>query len=399
MEEIFKKLKVDFQFLTGYDYKGLVASIGAGFASRLSEFNSKLDFIKKQAFIATADKDYLYLHSGKMLSPKPPETAKGIVVFYGEEFVLVNSGTEIKDDNGSFRTLADATISKIILNGSVSVANGIAIFVYQAHEITNCKGEVNGVQKDITVIDSDTLQFEAGLLQDGETVQIITRHTATVQVTAVDSGIKGNRELNDVLKTKTTIENVDKEVGVILIAGGKDEESVEDYRKRVEEFIRNPQSPFNDNNIEYTLLNGIGTLKYVWVKSVLEGTVQIIALNENMSLTQNEISTIVDKTKSIAPAQMDITAITATVPTVTGVQVVIQYLSPTSDGLKSAVEKNIEYIYNTDMYEKGISVSQLEATIYKTTNGAEQVDSFTLVSGETAPTDNVFWKYTGTTFQ
>jgi len=304
MEEIFNKLKVDFQFLTGYNYKGLVASIGAGFATRLSEFNSKLRFIEKQAFVATADKDYLYLHSGAMLPPKPPETAKGFVVFYGEENATVLAGTEIKDSNGSFKTLSDATITKTILNGTVSVINGIAIFVYPSHEITNCKGYVNGVQKDITVIDGNTLQFEAGVLQDGEAVQVTTRHTETVNVVSEESGIKGNRSLNDVLKTTTTIENIDKEVGVILITGGKDAEDAEEYRRRVQDYLKNPQSPFNKNNIRYTLINRIKTLKYVWIKSDTDGTVRVVALNENMSLTQDPYAVDNSTTKSIAPAQI-----------------------------------------------------------------------------------------------
>jgi len=192
---------------------------------------------------------------------------------------------------------------------------------------------------------------------------------------------------------------VNKDLGVILIDGGKDEESVEDYRKRVEFFIINPQSPFNDNNIKYINMENIKTLKYIWVESPIEGTIKAVALNESFGLTSQEQTDIIQYTKSIAPAQMDITAITVALPTVTDIQVVISSLSPASDGLKTEVEKNIRYLYEVDMYEKGISASQLEAVIYKTTNGAEQVDSFTLVSGSTVVTSGTFWKYTGTTFQ
>lgn len=399
MNNIFEKLKVDFQYITGYIYKGLIASLGAGFASRLAEFQSKLSFIEKQAFISTADKEYLYLKAGRMLPPLPPETAEGFVVFYGENGAVVPQGIELKDDNGTFKTLTEAEISTTTLNGTVSVADGIAVMVYISHEITNCSGEVNEVPKDITVVDVDTLQFEAGNLVNGQAVTVTTRHTAIVPIIADESGIASNRELNDILKTKVTVENVDKEVGIILVAGGKDEEGVEEYRTRVEDYMTNPQSPFNDNNIKYVNLNSIKTLKYVWVESPIEGEVKVVSLNQNFGLTAEEQESIMTATKSIAPAQMDKTAITVALPTVADIQVVIQDLSPASDGLKSAVEKNIKYIYEVDMYEKGISSSLLEATIYKTTNGAEQVESFTLVSGQTAPTDDTFWKYTGTTFQ
>ena len=399
MNEILNKLKVDFQYLTGFVYKGMIASIGAGFASRLAEFASKLSFIERNAFISTADKEYLYLQTGNLLPPNGAETAEGYAVFYGDSGAVIPQGTQLKDDNGTFVTLSEAVISTTTLSGNVTVEDGIATLIYPAHEITNCEGIVNGVSTDITVIDTSTIQFKAGYLVDGEAVVVKTKNTATVPIVAEDSGSIGNRDLNDVLKLKITIDGVDKEVGVILVAGGKDEEGVEDYRIRVQDFIRNPQSPFNDNNIEYVTKNSVRTLKYVWVESPIEGEVQVVALNENYGLTAGEVEAIKVAVKAIAPAQMDITAISAVLPTVTSVQVVIADLYPASEGLQNEVEKNIKYIYETDMYEKGISSSLLEATIYKTTSGAEEVESFTLVSGNTVATDNTFFKYTGTTFQ
>ncbi len=399
MNEILNKLKVDFQYLTGFVYKGMIASIGAGFASRLAEFASKLSFIERNAFISTADKEYLYLQTGNLLPPNGAETAEGYAVFYGDSGAVIPQGTQLKDDNGTFVTLAEAVISTTTLSGNVTVEDGIATLVYPSHEITNCEGTVNGVSTDITVIDTSTIQFKAGYLVDGEAVVVKTKNTATVPIVAEDSGIIGNRDLNDVLQLKITIDGVDKEVGVILVAGGKDEEGVKDYRIRVQDFIRNPQSPFNDNNIEYVTKNSVRTLKYVWVESPIEGEVQVVALNENYGLTAGEVEAIKVAVKAIAPAQMDTTAISAVLPTVTSVQVVIEDLYPASEGLQNEVEKNIKYIYETDMYEKGISSSLLEATIYKTTSGAEEVESFTLVSGNTVATDNTFFKYTGTTFQ
>ena len=48
-----------------------------------SSKEEKNKFIEKNAFIATADKDYLYLSASAMLPPNPAEVASGIVVFYG----------------------------------------------------------------------------------------------------------------------------------------------------------------------------------------------------------------------------------------------------------------------------------------------------------------------------
>lgn len=399
IKDLYEKLKVDFEFLTGFKYKGLIASFGAGVASRIAEFLDKLKFIEKQAFIATADKEYLYLHSGKMLPPLPPQTAEGYVVFYGENGATIEAGTKIKDNDLVYYTMADAQITKTEFSGTIQVSDGVAVFVYPNHEITNTRGEVNGISKDITVIDKDTLRFDADGLEDGQSVIVTTRHTATVKVRAEKSGEKYNKELNDILKLKVTLVGVDKEVGVIVIDGGKDEEAVEDYRKRVMEFMSNPQALFSKNHIRFINLSNIKTLKYVWVESPQDGEVVVKAINKNFNLTQDEMTQMLDVTKAIAPAQMSDSAISVAMPIIEEIDVVIKDLSPASEALREAVKKNIQYIFDKDMYEKGVTTSELEAIIYKTKNGAEEVESFELISGSCDPTPNKFWKLRDVIFQ
>ena len=202
MEDIFKKLKTDFEFLTGYAYKGLIGVIGAGFASRLKEFADKLKFIEKNAFIATADKDYLYLSASAMLPPNPAEVASGIVVFYGANGGLVPANSEIKDDNSTYKTISDVTISKVTLTGAVVVNDGIAL-LNVGNQLTNTNALINGNTKAITVIDNQNIQFSADGLQNGENVTLVC-YRAIANVIANDAGAKGNRVLNDVLKLKTT---------------------------------------------------------------------------------------------------------------------------------------------------------------------------------------------------
>ena len=66
--------------------------------------NFRLKFIEKNAFITTADKDYLYLNASTMLPPYPAEIATGIVVFYGTDNAVIPAGSEIKDDNNVYKT-------------------------------------------------------------------------------------------------------------------------------------------------------------------------------------------------------------------------------------------------------------------------------------------------------
>ena len=403
MEDIFKKLKTDYEFITGFVYKGLVNVIGAGFASRLKEFADKLKFIEKNAFITTADKDYLYLNASTMLPPYPAEIATGIVVFYGTDNAVIPAGSEIKDDNNVYKTISDAVITKLTLTGTVVVDNGIALFNV-ANQLTNTTALINGVTKQITVIDDNNIQFDSGILQNGDNINLVV-HRAIASVNANDAGLASNRNLNDLLKLKTTINGVNTELGVLQIDGGKDDENVEDYRKRVIEFLSNPQAPFSKPNIKYINTAKVKSLKYFWVKNsgddvaIEDGEIKIIAINNNYGLTAYEIEQITKNTLAIAPANFATTAMTVTNATVENVDVVIQDLSPASDGLKNEVKKNIQYFFDADMFEKNITQSNLEAIIYKTVNGAETVESFTLISGWKTAESYKFWKLNNVIFQ
>lgn len=403
MEDIFKKLKTDFEYITGFIYKGLVKALGAGYASRLKEFDDKLKFIEKNAFIATADKDYLYLNASQMLPPDPAEVASGAVIFYGVNGSVIPANREIKDDNGVFKTISDATISEYTLSGTIVVDNGTATLSV-ANQLTNTTGLVNGNSKQITVIDENTIQFDSDDLQNGDVVTIVVQR-AVANVIANDAGLASNRNLNDVLKLKVTIAGVNTELGVLQIDGGKDDESVEDYRKRVMDFMANPQAPFSKPNIRYVNKKKLSSLKYIWVKnndddnSIEDGEIKIVALNGNYSLTAYEIEQITINTLSIAPANFTSTAITVTNAIVENVDIVIKDLSPASDGLRNEVKKNLQYFFDADMFEKAITQANIEAIIYKTTNGAETVESFTLVSGWKAKEDYKFWKLNDVIFQ
>ena len=65
--------------------------------------------------------------------------------------------------------------------------------------------------------------------------------------------------------------------------------------------------------------------------------------------------------------------------------------------LSDTLATSCMYFINDSIGWRG-TVDDLESYIYKTTNGAEEVESFTLISGSVTATDDTFFKYTGTTF-
>ena len=401
MEEILNKLKADFEYFTGGKYVGLVKAIGAGFASRLHEFSSKLNFIEKQAFVESADKDYLYLHAGYLLPPKGAEVAEGFVVFFGVIGATVPAGTEIKDDNGSYTTKSEGVVSRVSFTGVASVANG-TVTLPPNLEVPSCNCVVNGVGVSAT---STKLGFSFPAsnsnINHGDTVIVEVDKTNAVAVSSNASGEVGNRSFGDKLKTKVTIAGINKEAGVLILAGGRNDENVEDYRKRVKFFMANPQAPFSASNIKTLLLESIATLKYVWVRGgeVTDGKVKVYIINSEYSLTQAESELAKRIVGAIRPAQMKPEYIEINLPIIKTQNVVIQDLYPPNDEMKEEVRKNIEYLFNFDAFEKGIKQTDIEATIYRTRNGLERVESFTVLEGSFLSEPYTFRKLGNIIFQ
>lgn len=399
MKEILDKLKVDFEYFTGGKYKGLVKAIGAGFSSRLHEFSSKLNFIEKQAFVETSDKDYLYLHAGHLLPPKGSEVAEGLVVFFGEIGATVALGTNIKDDKGVFTTKSKGVVSRIEFTSAATVSGGIVTLAANLN-VPSCNCIANTTSVTATSSKSG-FSFAATNINQGDMVTIKVDKTNAVAVTSDVSGEVGNRSFGAVLKSKVTIDGINNEAGVLVLAGGKDAENVEDYRKRVKYFMANPQAPFNKNNIKALLLKNIPSFKYVWVKGgeVEDGKVKVYIFNAELNLTQEEAKLARDLLETIKPAQMKPDYIEIGMPLVRTQNVVIQDIIPSDEQMQEEVRKNLEFLFSVDLFEKGIKKEDIESIVYRTVNGLQRVESFKVIEGECLPIAYSFWKLGDITFQ
>ncbi len=392
MKGILERLATDFEYYTGGKYQGLVRAIGAGFASRLSEFSSKLSWIEKQAFIETADKDYLYLHAGCLVEQRGAEVAQGYVTFFGDEGAVVPVGVELKGDNSSYMTTGSGIISRVEFSGVASIADGMATLPPN-EDVPSGNAIVNGVSKEVTST-SKGISFSASGIGQGQTVSIAFYKSQNVPVKCVDAGAVGNIGFGGKLKTKVTIAGLNRDVWVVGIEGGRDEETVEQYRARVKDFLANPQAPFNENNIKAVILNAMPTIKNVWVKGgeLMDGRVRVFAVNENNSLTRNELERVVELVRGIKSAQTRDEHIEASIPILKTENVVIRGLKPSNEKMREQITKNISYLFSGDMFERGMTRNEIESMIYRTEVNGERVEEFIVEEGFFSATPYTLWQ-------
>ena len=394
LNDIQERIKIDFEFITGFKYQGMIKSLGLAFASRVYEFKNKLDWVKQQAFISTAEEEYLYLHAGKRLPILPGEKAEGLVIFYGIAGVNIESGTEIKVGQNKYITLEEGTITPKTFSGVIVVNDNLATLVAPDHSITSCSALVNNTVTKISTPNANTIQFYAETFADGSTVTIRVNKTSPIKVISEKIGEAYNLPFNSKVELIITRNSVDTDVGVILITGGKEPEDIEEYRNRVLQFISSPEAPFSKPNIIGSIIRNIKTIKNVWVKGgeYEEGQVSIFAINYNNTLTTTEREDIFNIIRAILPAQLPEGNINIGAPTIVDVELYINEVAPISEQLNIEIQKNITaYFDKLSLFEKAIDETTLRNIVYATSYNDIRPLSFN-VSGVTSAQESTLYK-------
>ncbi len=411
---LYLKAKASYEFIVRKPMQGMVASLASTFVSRLAEFQSKFEFFTDQMFISTANRDYLLLLADNILSLKPSQKTKGNVVFYGEVNTIIPEGTVVKDATSQYRTLYEGIIETASLDSlPVVVERDQAYVILEKSDygddlgLANCEGFVNGIKKDIIVSNSVSnfkLTFDSKELLNGDVIEIRINQSPAVVVKATKAGSHGNKIFNSELKTKLTIDGLNQSLRVSSLLGltnGSDFEDTEDFRFRYQNFLANPQAPFNKNDIQVKILEEITRLQYIWVKggedtSVGEGNIKVLALNEDLNLTTKDINNIKSALIDIKPAQMAKSRIIVEKPIIKLQKVRISGLIPTNpQQLRFEIEKNISELFKQDLFEKGIEARELDCVIFGSEYRGTKVKSFNLDYGSFEAEGNTFVIFDG----
>jgi len=392
IEFIFNKIKADYEYYTKHKFIGIAEALGQAFASRASDILDKLDYMTKQSFATTADKEYLYLAYGQVIPPLPPQKAKGTIAIYGEVGKVVKQYSTLSANGIDYEVQSEATIANRQVAGTAVVSGNNVTLHINNHKLTNCTAEIAGEEIEIKAIDKDTLEYESDSTNSGDNV-VLSINMAICNIISTTPTKQANKELNGELIFNTSIDGVDDVAKAILISGGGDDEEVEHYRKRILEFIRQPQAPFNKYHIRQYILENHANIVNIWFGKVEEGLLQVVAINKDYSLSDFDKQEITKSVKAIAPAQMDTSAIEVIAPIVEYVDIQISDLLPQSDGIKNEIIKNLTSLFKDDnIYNTAISADKLKATIYQSANSVEAVESFNLVAGGKTPKANTLYK-------
>ncbi len=401
IELIEKKLKTEYEFITGLKYQGLIASLGATFASRAAEIDSKIDFYKKQSFLSTADIDYLAEHAGQLIIAYEALIAKGSVVFTGSVEAELEAGLKLIDGDLEYFIEDKIIIKEKLVEGRINIINNFA-YMKNRTEQTSGYAYLNG--KEIYVsCDQNEISFLAGNLLGNEAVQLFFFQSDPIRIRALETGSKYNKNFNYELSLETKVEGINTDARVIVLGGGRDVENPNDYRARVFNFMYNSHANFSDNHIKNIILENNPSIKKVWIKGgdFQRGFVNIFALNNFNQLSNDEKAKIKETVELIKPAHLPNSNIVMHSVEVNLFKVSIIDLDPYNlEELRIEIAKNLQYYFDQqDLFEKTVFEEELKCKIFDTSAQLSKVKNFTLGKLKLITNPGTYNLYSGVYFE
>ena len=327
-----------------------------------------MDYMIKQSFMVTADKEFLKLRGQTIIPDLPANVASGNICFTGVVGTVIPLNTifTLQNSNIEFGTLEIATLSNAIFNPIwISSCEQIVTVTIQNHQLTDgnyiITGAINSIFNgswDMEVINKNNLTFK---IDDSRTysedpnnmVAILTASMVTTPIQSIDTGLDKNLDSYTILEPQTTITGLDS--SIILpngLTGGRDDETVEEYRKRLLLAIRNPRTPFSKSHITGLIKETFLYVTRVFIRENYPSFngIMIYCVDDYsnpITLTPTQLTEIRDLILDIRPINLPEVAIQTDNPTLKVIAFNVSGIIPNSNGLKETVKSNLENYFLT----------------------------------------------------
>jgi uncharacterized phage protein gp47/JayE len=367
----------------------------------------KMDWLIKQVFANTANKEHLILQAQNRIELLPPASSSGKIIISGSDGKNLSAGSILKNGDIEYSVRDNIQISTVTLDNtnieSLNTDETLAILKFK-----NTHNLVTGMELNIynsifsafngawgiTVISDIEIRFN---IKDPNTLSEPISTTPNFKVNRgigyIDSVKIGT--INNI-PAYTQLDTTNPNIDLVFtdsnsITGGRDEETDEAYRDRFLDFLRRPQAYFNARFVEQFILNKFSKVTRCKIDDNIPITnlVQIYVVDDNASnleVDSTTISMIRYKIDKIKPINLNSSNLTIQNPNQIDVNITISNLNPSASTFKELVKNDIEeYIKQLDV-GKDINISLLEGYIY---NIKDYQNGYRVKSFNINPTTNI----------
>ena len=406
IKEQISKLKSQFQkefkesnpFTKNSFIGAILATVGAG----LQTIQIMLRYVLKQSFAHTAEEQYLKLQAQNRINELLPTKATGYVSIRSSK-VRILKGLRIVTPitNILYRTIEESqkkdynlSIESIVGdNGIIYVSclepHGLGcgeVLIYDS-EIE----DINGLfeicvenDKRFSII-IDELIESVNLNPTNSNVKMKVSNTI-VKIKCDEVGEKGNIEPLSELKLLFSDSTIDSIYTVYNgLQGGRDEESLESYRSRYLNYLRQPQAYFNRSQTKALILEKFPKITNVYILDnypLMHSIIFSVIDFDSPTLEVNEeyLEELKEYIMCISPIGTLTEAIEVKNVKKIEVCVSVTNIQPSTNSLQIAVKANIEEFFKSLEIGESATQSTIEGIIYSTIdyNSNSSVERFNL---------------------
>ncbi len=381
----------------------IIRAIGVALGGRLYDVYKQQQQAQDELFIDTASVVDFIRRLGlfKGLDINPALSAKGLITATGTQGSIIDDGTiwqttsgeEYEVINGSyiiqdqFFNVSSLTRSGSIATAITSTPHNFAVNI-DVTTVGADQTEYNGTFT-ITAVTADTFSYIiTGTPATPATGTITALGTyASIEVKAVETGIDTNLDESTKVALKNPVVGFDDDAYAQYsgVTGGANEETIDEYRLRVQEAYAFPISNSNDSDI-IRVAKSITGVTRVWVfdATPIPGEFETYFTRDddtNVIPSPSEVNDVKIEILKIKPAPMLDDDVHVYAPTPIQVDFVFTSLSPDSSAMRTEIDTNLQQFFKEGPnVSENVSEDTYRSIIAQTINPVtgDKVNSFTL---------------------
>ena len=287
----------------------------------------------------------------------------GLVIINGTAAAVIPIGHKLVDANGNlFSLTAGGTlVSTTITQNTLAQSGGLATFTATADHflVSGMSVTISGAADAeynstfvITVTANDVFTFA---IDSGSAASTTGASTSTfgisLAVLSDDSDLDTNLDAFALLTLQTPITNANDSSGVDEsgLSGGSDRETIEAFRARLLDIIRNPVAHFNVSDIT-RVAKAVNLVTRVFVSEATPAAGQVtihpMVDNETNSIPgAATVTAVKNAVLAIKPANVSDADVIVTAPTAESTAFTFSALSPSTVTMKTSIEANLAQFF------------------------------------------------------
>lgn len=424
--DIERDLKTDFQreLVSSNPFlpNSWISALISGFSNRLFDNFVTLNQVVDVSFYDTSPELFLERQANWYSVVRFPATqSSGDIIVAGDLGSVIPIGTDFVSSDGiECSSDAEATIievDQLVADNNLTSIGQEATIVFEIgseHQLSpgvliTVSGAVETAYNgtfEVNIVDSLTVEYTmlSATTSPATGAPLVEYDSALVQVTSTQFSADANLEGSSKVVLSGAITGVDTDAFVYVdgLAGGSDEENIEDFRERFLDRVRNPVANFNVSAITEKARQVSGVTR-VFVQEVTPqiGEVTIWFTRDNdgdgvdILPSPAEALEVKDSILEIKPANTSSTEVHVTPLTGVITNFVFGSILPNTETMKEAVFNSLdEFFKTTPVPETNVTQDQYRTAIQNTVDleTGERIDTFTLGS----PSGDIVVNATGT---